>query len=195
MKAKAKPAPQRAKTTKRAVVVEELEEPTALEQVLEETTLRQAGKKRKTERIDGVVIGRLTAFAPSGAPLVEVPDYLNEPVPARATCALEEADLGREVALMFEGGKPHRPIVMGLLQAPRPRVEVTGTAKSGAANAVTAKRDAKRLVLEAEEEIVLKCGDASITLTRAGKVLIKGAYLSSKSSGVNRILGGSVLIN
>ena len=32
-------------------------------------------------------------------------------------------------------------------------------------------------------------------LTRAGKVLIQGAYLLSRSTGVNRIKGGSVQIN
>ena len=47
----------------------------------------------------------------------------------------------------------------------------------------------------AESEIVLRCGEASITLTRAGKVLIRGTYLLSRSSGVNRIKGGSVQIN
>jgi hypothetical protein len=48
---------------------------------------------------------------------------------------------------------------------------------------------------EAGKEIVLRCGDASITLTRAGKILIKGAYVLSRSSGVNRIQGGAVEIN
>ena len=42
---------------------------------------------------------------------------------------------------------------------------------------------------------VLVRGKASITLTREGKVLIRGTYLSSRSSGVNRIKGGSVQIN
>ena len=55
--------------------------------------------------------------------------------------------------------------------------------------------DDQRLELRAEREIVLRCGKASITLTRAGKVIIQGAYLSSRSSGVNRIKGGSVQIN
>ena len=44
-------------------------------------------------------------------------------------------------------------------------------------------------------EIELRCGKASLILTRAGKVLIRGAYLLSRSSGVNRIKGGSVQIN
>jgi len=50
-------------------------------------------------------------------------------------------------------------------------------------------------VLKAKQEIVLECGRASITLTSAGKVLIRGAYLSSRSSGVHRIKGASVEIN
>ena len=51
------------------------------------------------------------------------------------------------------------------------------------------------LTFTANKQIVLKCGKASITLTRAGKVLIRGAYLSSRSSGVNRIKGGSIQLN
>ena len=45
------------------------------------------------------------------------------------------------------------------------------------------------------DQLVLRCGKASITLTKAGKVLIQGTYLSSRSSGVNRIKGGSVQLN
>jgi len=55
--------------------------------------------------------------------------------------------------------------------------------------------DGERLVVTAKEQIVLRCGKASITLTKAGKVLIQGAYVSSRSSGVNRIKGGSVQLN
>ena len=57
------------------------------------------------------------------------------------------------------------------------------------------KADGERIVLSAEKEIVLQCGEASITLTRAGKIIIRGAYVSSRSTGVNRIQGGSVEIN
>ena len=55
--------------------------------------------------------------------------------------------------------------------------------------------DGDRLTLSAEREIVLKCGKSSITLTRAGKVILKGAYVSTHSTGVNRLKGGSVQIN
>jgi hypothetical protein len=57
------------------------------------------------------------------------------------------------------------------------------------------KVDGKRITIEGEDEVVLKCGDASITLTKAGKVLIRGKYLLNRSDGVNRIMGGSVQVN
>jgi hypothetical protein len=95
---------------------------------------------------------------------------------------LEPRDQGAAVALMFELGDLGRPCVLGRMA-------------DGAAPDVAITRDGDRLVLRAEQEIVLQCGDASITLTRAGKVLIRGAYVLSASTGVHRILGGSVEIN
>lgn len=61
--------------------------------------------------------------------------------------------------------------------------------------AAEARLDGKKVILTGEEEVTLKCGKASITLTSAGKVLIKGEYVVSRSSGVNRIKGGAVQIN
>jgi type VI secretion system secreted protein VgrG len=55
--------------------------------------------------------------------------------------------------------------------------------------------DSEALTLSANREIVIRCGEASITLTRAGKILVKGKYLLGRSSGVNRIKGGSVQIH
>jgi uncharacterized protein (DUF2345 family) len=63
------------------------------------------------------------------------------------------------------------------------------------ASLVSAQVDDQRVVLSAEREIVLRCGEASITLTRAGKVIIKGAYILSRASGYNKIKGAAVDIN
>jgi hypothetical protein len=143
-------------------------------------------------RIDGVVVGTLVGFTSSGEAVV---DYPGNPaaasLEARSTVALSEADRGHEVALLFERGDPQRPLVMGRMHRPAPVAEVAPTA-SGEASVT---RDGERLVFSAEREIVLQCGKASITLTKAGKILIKGAYLLTRSSGVNRIQGGSVQIN
>ena len=52
-----------------------------------------------------------------------------------------------------------------------------------------------RVEISAEREVVLSCGEASVTLTRAGKVIIKGNYVVSRSKGVNKIKGAAVDIN
>jgi hypothetical protein len=109
---------------------------------------------------------------------------------------LGKGEIGREVALLFEGGDPHRPIVMGLIQHPERMPSTSADSiHSETPNSMDAEVDGERLVFTAKKEIVLRCGKASITLTRAGKVLIRGAYLLSRSSGVNRIKGGSIQLN
>ena len=50
-------------------------------------------------------------------------------------------------------------------------------------------------MLEGTDEVTLKCGAASITLRRDGKVILRGAYVETTAKGVNRIRGGSVKIN
>jgi hypothetical protein len=80
--------------------------------------------------------------------------------------------------------------------AGRTQAVVIGVLVSGPVPAaVEARLDGKKVTLTGEEEVTLKCGKASITLTSAGKVLIKGEYVVSRSSGVNRIKGGAVQIN
>ncbi|MGR3890055.1 DUF6484 domain-containing protein [Pseudomonas sp. 1152_12] len=137
-------------------------------------------------RIDAVVIGTLLELPHAAAPRVTYPGCASRSgIVARCTARLSPADIGSQVALMFEGGDPDHPLVIGLLLGAQPC----------AAPIASVQLDDQCLTLSAEREIVLRCGKASITLTRAGKVIIQGAYLSSRSSGVNRIKGGSVQIN
>ncbi|XXX83302.1 DUF6484 domain-containing protein [Sorangium sp. So ce145] len=153
---------------------------------------RVRAEAEKAGPIDGVVVGRIVGFGENGEPLVEAAvlgEGARGGIPARAMTALGPEDEGREVALLFEGGRRDRPVVMG-------RMHVAGESASAVERAEsTATADGERLVFTAEKEIVLQCGKASITLTRAGKILIRGAYLLTRSSGVNRIQGGSVQIN
>lgn len=133
-------------------------------------------------RIDGIVIGKLGAFDANGSPAVDYPGNTLGLLAARSTVALAPVDCGRDIALMFEAGDPRKPIILGLIHHPVPVP-------------TEALVDKKRVVIAAEEEIELRCGRSSITLTKAGKVILRGDYLLSRSTGVNRIKGGSVQIN
>ena len=55
--------------------------------------------------------------------------------------------------------------------------------------------DGNSTVLRAKKRITLKCGKASITLTRAGKILLNGTYVLSHSDGLQRVEGAVVEIN
>jgi hypothetical protein len=130
------------------------------------------------------VVGRVVRCDSAGAALVEYPgNPLGRPVAARATTPLDASSAGSDAVLLFENGDPARPIVVGLV---RP---------VGGRPGVTAEADGERVVVSAEREVVLRCGEASITLTAAGKVLIRGTYVLSRSSGANRIKGAAVEIN
>jgi hypothetical protein len=50
-------------------------------------------------------------------------------------------------------------------------------------------------VLTGEEEVELRCGEASISLKKNGKLVIRGAYVETRAKGTNRIKGGTVQIN
>lgn len=137
--------------------------------------------------LPGVVIGRLLGYE-RGQPKVE---YDGNPtsagVVARAAIPLTVVNIGGEVVLAFENGNWEKPVVLGLLtQSDTDHVN---------ASAVDVQIDGERLLLTAKREIVLRSGEATITLTHAGKVMIKGAYVLSCSSGANRVKGGSVQIN
>lgn len=132
-----------------------------------------------------VVIGVITGLTEAGEPLVMFPRSEGSwPLQARAVVSVGPADAGQKAVLAFEEGDLSRPIVLGLVQS----------ALAGHKQ-VPLVVDGERVVITADKEIELRCGGASITLTRAGKVLIKGEYVLSASSGVNRIRGGSVQIN
>jgi len=150
-----------------------------------------ANSAKQTAPIHGVLVGRLVALAEDGlTPLVSFPGQPGTTaLPARSTVDLQPAHIGCELVLMFEAGRADKPIVTGLLRG------TTNLPETAPAGQVEVDADGQRLLISAQEQIVLRCGKASITLTKAGKVIIQGAYISSRSTGVNRIKGGSVQLN
>jgi hypothetical protein len=141
---------------------------------------------------DSVVIGVIVGIDDASIPRVSFPGCPSEKgTAARTTVSFSQSDLGRQVALLFEAGDMRKPVVIGKIAVPNR----TAPKELAIPPAVESTIDGERLVFTGDKEIVLRCGKASITLTRAGKIIIRGAYLLNRSSGVNKIKGASVQIN
>lgn len=114
------------------------------------------------------------------------------PVPARVACTAPPGLgsphdwLDRPVLLLLEEGDPQRPIIVGL---------VGDTLPGFTAGTTDVEVDGRRVMLEGREQVVLRCGDASITLTADGQVVVKGTRVVSRASESNKIRGATVLIN
>lgn len=139
------------------------------------------------------VVARLQGFDLDDRPvLADLPSSPGEWVTARTTVPLARAMCGQPAVVVFENGDLRRPIIMGIVQTqavPPLQAEPASIAKT------TVLVDGESRVIEAEREIVLRCGEASITLTRAGKVIIQGNYILSRSRGYNKIKGAAIDIN
>lgn len=158
------------------------------------------------EPIWGTRLGWLVGSEAEGLFLVDYDGNRSGPLKARRTISLKPEELRdaiatrRRAVLLFENGDPRLPLVVGMeqVQSPTPLTDAVLEASLPAPEPqkpLEAHVDGKRVVIEGKDEIVLQCGQASITLRRNGKVVIKGTYVESHASGTQRIKGGSVQIN
>jgi hypothetical protein len=131
-----------------------------------------------------IVIGRCEGVGADGAPLVTYPGGVMEPVKAASLTPIVTSDAGRAIALSFPAGVNGQPLVLGFVWNP-----------GHVAPEVAAVVDGEETLIEARESITLRCGEASITLTADGQILLRGAYISSHSTGAHRIKGAAVKIN
>lgn len=89
------------------------------------------------------------------------------------------------VLVVAVDGDPRRPAIIG----------VVGTGRAKKPMPMTATVDGRRVKITGQDEVVLTCGKASITLTKEGRIILRGSHLAAASTGLNRITGGSVQIN
>lgn len=156
-----------------------------------ETTRKAPSPLRAELAAQAPVIGRLHGFDLQEQPLVtDVPLCPGQILAARTTIMLRRDMIGRDVVVWFDGSEARVPIIMGVIE-PQGASILAGQDRPG----FTVQADGERYLIQAEREIVLRCGDASITLTRAGKVIIKGNYILSRSTGYNKIKGAAIDIN
>lgn len=139
----------------------------------------------------GLTIGRLLALADEGrVPLVWYPGQPTDAgMRARSAVDLHGAHIGQDVVLGFEHQDPTLPIVLGLLQGQ------AGWPLPTMPRQVTVEADGQRMLVTAQQELVLRCGKSSISLRADGRVEIRGVTVSTEATAANHIRGGSVELN
>jgi len=143
-------------------------------------------------------LGRIVALDPDGVRVV----FAGRPEPTVARVLgsvppeqLEAARLdARPILLSFLEGRADAPVIVSLAsmadlqppELPEPEEEVEVVVDGSAL---------EREVIEAKDELVLRCGAASITLKADGTVRVTGRDITSWARRRHRIRGGSVAIN
>lgn len=152
-----------------------------------------------SERILGAVVGKVVGFE-GGEARVIYPGGGDVPLRARSLAAFDDAALeeaaraGAEAVLLFEEGDPARPLLVGLLRSRSPLVDALLVRPLPRKEAV-ARVDGRRVVIEGQEEVSLKCGEASLTLRRDGVAILKGVNVVTQAKRVNKVRGGKVQVN
>jgi hypothetical protein len=138
-------------------------------------------------------LGRLKKSDKPGEILVEVRGY--EAKPARVTAGisrkklLDNAGEGREVLVVFVDGNPDEPVIVAMMENVLEEMVFMESSPAGV------RIDDERVEIRADKEIVLCCGEGSITLKKDGRIVVKGKELLSRATGVNKIKGAHVELN
>lgn len=150
------------------------------------------------------LIGTLAEIDEQGRPLVRVAlDDQWHTLATTPVISVGRSDLGRQSVVMLPGASFKAPLLMGFVHTPL-TMALSQTESPGGESFVDEptsylvgvdEKPAREVLLEGKEKVVLRCGAASITLTEAGKIILRGEHLVSRSQGVNRILGASIQMN
>lgn len=141
-----------------------------------------------TSLIHGVVVADLLALLPDGSVRIAVPTFALHELIARPICALNTLQVGQQVAVMFEQGDTSRALVMGPMAQPAPVNTHLAPAREITVNQ-------RRVIIEADEELELRCGEACIILTADGRIVSQANYITSHASVTQRLQGAAVQIN
>ena len=153
------------------------------------------------EKISGTRIGSITGIDKKGLILIDFPGNTLGPLPARFIESIKQkllkhgVPINDKILIIFENDDPGLPIIIDAICYTLDDQAENDAVAFQVQETEDVTIDGRRVTFDAKEQIELRCGKSSIILTRAGKVLIRGAYLLSRSTGANRIKGGSVQLN
>ena len=114
--------------------------------------------------LQGVHHAQIIGFGPDSRAKVMIPALGETLLLAQSLVPIPAAAVGRLAAVTM---MDDQPLILGLLQPLMPEVEADGEA----------------LILEARQEMTLRCGAASITMTADGRVTIRAPRSSAGRKG------------
>jgi hypothetical protein len=139
--------------------------------------------------LSAVSIGRIVEITAEGRVLVDFPENrARRPIEARfvslGAFPIDVASLaGASVLMVFEDANPFRPIILGPLFD-----RISSFPK-------TPSQSPNNAMVEAQEEILLRCGESSLSMKKDGKIVLKGRTIVSRASRTNKMRGALVAIN
>lgn len=133
-----------------------------------------------------VLIGTYVAMPEGQLPHVHV---LGMPLlrVAHSLIPLSAELLGQRMALSQIG--PREALVLGVLWEGHARPEPQ------TASLLQVSVDGENRIIESQQTLSLRCGEASIDLHADGRIQLRGTYITSHATATQRLVGGSVHVN
>ncbi len=142
--------------------------------------------------VTGIRVGSICGLDQDGSIRVDYPGNPFGPRQAQTTETIGPGDIGGRVLLVFENNDPARPIIAGKIKPPAPAETLMELDRKAICDVLA---DGRKLVLEAREQVEIRCGKSAMILNKDGKVVIKGEQVISRGRRINKIKGGVVKIN
>lgn len=142
------------------------------------------------------VTGHLTGIDDEGRLLFRPEGSMGEPIavaigmPVADGTLVKAARQQSRALVVRTGDTPARWVLVGLV-----RERLSTQAVTARPGQLEVAMDGETLRLTAERDIVLKCGEASLTLRKDGKIVMSGTNVLTASRGPNRIKGASIALN
>lgn len=153
-------------------------------------------------KFDAVSVGQIEYISNEGVAYVDFPGNSSGAVRARSLIAdrsveprLREGEEKPKVLLMFENANPNRPIIVGFINDKVLRENESDPNLDSSQSLKQLYFEGERLIFDARQEVMIRCGKSSISLQRDGKIVIKGATINSRASKLLKLKGSMVTIN